>query len=180
MGKADAHERKRHDGKERARPQRMFSTSCHPDRELVAVQIHSALIAQGRLSVLLAFPYGSSGFSGSGADWGRPDAHQTVMTRQGNQRADFVRTLDNDRYYAALSWAKGNQLTTNGAHRYLLTGNTNSQTIEFVAAFSQSVLPAKLPNAPATKTASAKMWKKFSRQAPMKRSFAMRSLGELK
>ena len=132
------------------------STSCHPDREQVAVQIHSALIAQGRLSVLLAFPYGAGGFSGSGADWGRPNAHQTIMTRHGDRRADFVRTLDNDRYYAALSWAKGNQLMTNGVHRYLLTGNTNSQAIEFVAAFSQSPLPAKLADA-----ASTKMWENF-------------------
>jgi len=137
------------------------STSCHPDRDMVAAQIHSPLIAQGRLSVLLAFPYGAGGFNGSGADWGRPEAHQTIMTREGGQRANFVRTLDNDRYYAALSWAKGNRLATNGVHRYLLAGNTNSPTIKFVAAFSQSALPAKLPDAEATKAASAKMWKHF-------------------
>ncbi len=137
------------------------STSCHPDREQVAVKIHSPLIVKGRLSVLLTFPYGTSGFNGSGGDWNKPDSHQTVMTLKGDQRADFARTLDDDHYYAALSWIKGNQLVTNGIHRYLLTGNTNSQTIEFITAFSQTVLPAKLPNAASTKTASAKMWKSF-------------------
>lgn len=137
------------------------STSCHPDRELVAVQIHSALIAKGRLSVLLAFPYGSSGFNGNGADWNRPAAHQTVMTLRGDQRADFVRTLDNDHYSAALEWAKGNHLTTDGTHRYLLAGDTNAHSLEFVAAFSQSALPKSLPKPAATRTASAKMWKKF-------------------
>ena len=137
------------------------STTCHPEREQLAVQIHSPLIAKGKLSVLLAFPYGTSGFNGSGGDWGRPQAHQTVMTRTGDLRADFVRTLDNDRYYAALTWANGNQLATNDTHRYLLTGNTNSQTLEFVAAFSQTTLPKKLSNAAATKSASAKGWKLF-------------------
>jgi len=134
-------------------------TCCHPDRELLAVQIHSALIAQGRLSVLLAFPYGSGSFNGNGADWGRPDAHQTVMTQTGDRRADFIRTLDHDRYYAALAWSKGNHLTPDGPHRYLLAGN--GQTIEFIAAFSQSVLPAKLPDATATQKASVAMWKHF-------------------
>ena len=137
------------------------STCCHPDRELVAVQIRSTLIAKGGLSVLLAFPYGSAGFAGNGADWNRPTAHQTVMTLQGDRRADFVRTLDNDRYHVALAWSKENHLAPDGPHRYLLTGNTNAQTIEFVAAFSQSVLPAKLPKASATRVAAAAMWKKF-------------------
>ena len=126
-------------------------TCCHPDRELVAVQIHSVLISEGRLSVLLAFPYGSASFAGNGADWGRPEAHQTVMRQTGDRRADFTRTLDNDRYYAALAWSEGIHLTPDGPHRYLLAGK--AQTIEFVAAFSQSVLPAKLPDATATQKA---------------------------
>ena len=137
------------------------STSCHPERELLAVQIHSALIAKGRLSVLLAFPYGSDAFNGAGADWSRPAAHQTVMTRTGDQRADFVRTLDHDHYDAALAWSKGNHLTPDGPHRYLLAGTAGAQSLEFVAAFSPSVLPKSLPKPAATRTAAAGMWKKF-------------------
>ena len=137
------------------------STSCHPDHEQVAVEIRSALIAQGRLSVLLAFPYGSAGFSGSGADWNRPAAHQTVMTIHGGQRADFARTLDDDHYHAALAWSKGGRLTPDGPHRYLLAGDSETTTIGFVAAFSPAKLPAKLPTPSATRSASAKMWKQF-------------------
>ena len=137
------------------------STCCHPDHEQLAVQVHSALIAKGRLSVRLAFPYGSDSFNGNGADWSKPNAHQTVMTLKGEQRADFARTLDSDHYYAAMQWAKGNRLTPDGSHRYLLAGETNMQTIEFVAAFSQSPLPAKLTKAAATRTAASAMWKKF-------------------
>jgi hypothetical protein len=137
------------------------STCCHPDRELIAVQIHSALVAEGRLSVLLAFPYASTRFDGNGADWGQPAAHQTVMTLQGHQRAHFVRILDNDRYYAALQWSTGNRLAPDGPHRYLLSGDTNAQSIEFVAAFSQTALPKSLPEPAATRKAAAAMWKDF-------------------
>jgi len=136
------------------------STLCHPDREELAVKIQSDLIAKGRLSVRLAFPYGAASFAGNGADWNRPKAHQTVMTLKG-RRADFARTLDDDRYYAAMAWTKGNRLTADGPHRYVLAGDTNVSTIEFVTAFSQSAVPAKLPNVSATKKASAAMWKKF-------------------
>ena len=93
------------------------STCCHPDRELLAVRIQSPLVPAGRLSVLLAFPYGSSAFSGNGADWTKPAAHQTLMTPVGEHRADFARTLDNDRYHAALAWSDGCRLTADGPHR---------------------------------------------------------------
>lgn len=137
------------------------STCCHPDHEQLAVQIHSPLIAQGRLSVLLTFPYGSANFNGNGADWSKPDAHQTVMTLKSDQRADFARTLDNDHYFAALAWSNGNRLATDGPHRYLLAGKDHAQTIELVAAFSLTPLPAKLPEALNTRTAATDRWKKF-------------------
>ena len=137
------------------------STCCHPDRELLAVRIRSPLVAAGRLSVLLAFPYAATGFSGNGADWNQPAAHQTVMTPRGDHRADFARTLDNDRYYAALAWSKENRLASDGPHRHLLLGGPAAQTIEFVAAFSPSPLAADLPGAAATRLAAATMWKEF-------------------
>jgi len=136
------------------------STSCHPQYDLLAVQIHSALVADGRLSVRVSFPYGVM-LPGGSSDWDRPDAHQTVMTPAGDQRADFARTLDNDRYHVSLSWAKGSRLTTDGAHRYLLAGNATNSTLGFVAAFSQAALPAQLPDADATRKAAADMWKNY-------------------
>ena len=137
------------------------STCCHPDRELVAVQIHSALVADGRLSVRLAFPYGSASFNGSGADWNHPEAHQTIMTRSGKYRADFARTLDNDHYFAACQWSNGGSFAPDGPHQYLLSGTSNVQNIEFLAAFSPSTTPGSLPKAGATRTASTAMWKRF-------------------
>ena len=77
-------------------------TCCHPERDQISVTIKSPLLAKGQLAVSLAFPYGSTGFNGNGADWNQPAKHQTVLTQSGNQRADFARTLDADKYHAAL------------------------------------------------------------------------------
>ncbi|MCW3099942.1 MAG: hypothetical protein JWL77_5560 [Chthonomonadaceae bacterium] len=81
------------------------STSCHPTQNQIAVRIESPLIATGQVAVRLAFPYGTAAFNGNGADWSRPNAHQTVLTRRNTHRADFARTLDADHYHAALEWA---------------------------------------------------------------------------
>src|SRR5205085_10052546 len=50
-------------------------TAVHPDLDLLAVQIESSLIADGRLSVRFAFPYGSPAMQA--ADWKQPDRHET-------------------------------------------------------------------------------------------------------
>ena len=82
-------------------------TAGDPRRDAVAVRIESPLIASGRLSVTLDFPYADQ--KGVG-DWSRPEAHRTVMTPHGNNRADFARTVDTATYGAALAWSKGSVL----------------------------------------------------------------------
>ena len=136
-------------------------TSCHPENDQVAVHIESKLIAKGQLSVMLEFPYGATSFCGNGADWNHPDAHQTIMTRNGNHRADFSRTLDSDHYNAALQWSEGSTLNETAPHSWKLSANQHSKTIEFVAAFSPKELPVVLPGASETADASVVGWKKF-------------------
>ena len=136
-------------------------TCCHPERDQISVTIKSPLLAKGQLAVSLAFPYGSTGFNGNGADWNQPAKHQTVLTQSGNQRADFARTLDADKYHAALQWSKDCTLTEAGPHRFLLAAENNKSDIEFVAAFSQTELPKKLPDGTATTKASTAQWEKF-------------------
>ena len=91
-------------------------TCCHPSRDVVAVRIESPLIASGRLAVTVAFPYGSPGRSG--ADWDRPEAHRTMVTRRGHQRVDFARQLDRDRYWAGLAWTGRAVLTEQKPHSF--------------------------------------------------------------
>jgi hypothetical protein len=137
------------------------TTCCHPELDQIAARVESPLVAKGRLSVSVAFPYGSSAFNGNGADWNQPAKHQTVLTRAGKRRADFARTLDADHYYAALQWSKGCALTEAGPHRFLLAADGNTRDLEFVAAFSPAALPAKLPDATETGKASVAAWKEF-------------------
>jgi hypothetical protein len=121
-------------------------TTCHPQDAQLAVSIRSPLIASGRLSVILAFSYASSKFGGDGADWDHPDAHQSVLTRTGNHRADFARTLDNDKYHAALEWSDGESLSEVRAHEFHLSGGASSAYLPNGHNFQmEHVLPLYLP-----------------------------------
>ncbi|MGO8745520.1 MAG: hypothetical protein ACLQNE_05980, partial [Thermoguttaceae bacterium] len=135
-------------------------TSCHPKLNLVAVHISSSLIATGQLAVEMSFPYGTASFQGNGADWGQPAAHRTRMTIQG-RRADFTRTLDADRYHAAMVWTGAATLRETGPHHFLLLGDPHASELEFTAAFAATPLPATLPSASQTAAAAAAMWRDF-------------------
>src|SRR5262249_25936110 len=80
-------------------------TAVHAKRDEVGVRIESPLIASGRLTVRIAFPYASSGFGPEYQDWSRPEAHETKLVRRGEDGADFERTLDATKYNVRMKWS---------------------------------------------------------------------------
>jgi hypothetical protein len=141
-------------------------TCADPQSGALAVRIESPLIASGRLGVSLAFPYAD--FHGNG-DWKRPEAHTTVMTRPGPQRADFARNVDGTTYTAALAWSPGTGLQDAASgqtepHRQqydFLASGTNR--IDMVLAYSPAARAGDLPGMADCFTASSAYWQGFWR-----------------
>lgn len=136
-------------------------TACHPDIAQLAVQITSPLISSGQLCVLLAFPYASTAFGGDGADWNRPDSHQSVLMRTGAHRGDFARTLDTDHYHAAMEWSSDATLSEHGHHEFHLCGGPSSSTLQFTVAFAPSTMPTGLLDFESVVSAAEMMWLDF-------------------
>jgi hypothetical protein len=136
-------------------------TACHPSNDQLAVAIASPLVGSGRVAVLVAFPYASGEFGGDGADWARPHAHETVMERVGNRRANFHRTLDGDSYNAAVSWTGDGSILQTGQHLYHLSGHPGSDSLEFSAAFAPGAVQSELPTPDSVFNAAAGMWAEF-------------------
>ncbi len=138
-------------------------TVCHPDLDLVAVRVISPLLKQRRLAVQLRFPYGTG--STVTADWTRPEAHTTELSRLGTNRAMFARRLDADRYWAAAEWSPNALLTQAGRHKFLVTleraGAGTADALEFVCRFSAKPIPVELPSFEATRAAARRHWEEF-------------------
>jgi hypothetical protein len=134
-------------------------TLCHPARDAVAVRLESPLFAAGRLRVELAFPYGSPG--ATGADWTRPGAHQTQLAQLSPNRAEFARTLDADRHWAALAWTGAASLTEEQQHTFSLTPARGAATLEFVCEFAPQVIGAPALSFAEVKSANAEHWPRF-------------------
>lgn len=133
-------------------------TACHPTLDVVAVRIESPLLAAGRLAVELAFPYGSPGKDG--ADWTKPEAHTTMLTR-GEQRADFARQLDADKYAVRLAWAGACELKAGTAHTFTLQPDRMASALEFVCGFAAAPFTGAFPTLGQVCDAGSQHWKDF-------------------
>jgi len=133
-------------------------TCADPERDAVAVRIESPLVAEGRLSVELSFPYGSP--QSSGADWNQPNAHTTRMTLSCRQ-AEFDRQLDNDHYTVQLTWAGQAALHQEKKHTYGLIPDKQGTALELVCAFAPATIAGEQPAFTDTKGASEAHWPRF-------------------
>jgi len=134
-------------------------TAVHPGRDEVAVRIDSPLIASGRLKVRIAFPYASHSFGPEYQDWTQPDAHTTVMTRQGSAGAEFDRTVDSTRYVVQAKWSPGGSLAETDKHQYLLSGK--GSRMELTAWFAPTKPAAEPDTVAAVEAASRAHWRDY-------------------
>lgn len=135
-------------------------TCCHGQKDQIGVRVESPLIRSGGLKVAIAFPYASNAWNGNGADWSRPNAYSTHLTRVGKTRANFHCVLDATQYYAAMMWQSAN-LSQTRPHHYALAASPHDATLQFVAAFSPEPIGAGIPGFSATRAAAADMWRDF-------------------
>ncbi len=134
-------------------------TAVHPTLDLVAVTIESRLIAEGKLAVRFAFPYGSPEMAA--ADWKQPGRHESNLVRRASGRVEVRRKLDADEYFAAIAWAGNASFDSEGPHTFLLRPSSESERTEFIAAFAARPFDRSLPGAAATFAASAEHWQRF-------------------
>ncbi|UCG47141.1 MAG: hypothetical protein JSU94_16790 [Phycisphaerales bacterium] len=133
-------------------------TACHPERDILAVRVESALFERRRLSVSLRFPYGSVDW-GNAADWSSPDSH-TTGPRIDRNNAVFERILDSDRYYVAVACSEVGRIRAGSRHRYEISP-AEGGLLEAVFAFQPGPISEPLPDFGTVRTAAANRWREF-------------------
>ncbi len=133
-------------------------TACHPDRDLVAVEIESPLVVTGRAGISIAFPNASSDWKET-SDWNHPEQHQTE-TNKWPGRCDFTRTIDAEKYFARVEWSDGGEFSEGAAHHFEILARGCGK-LGIVCAFAPEPVAGPLPATDAVFKISAAHWKKF-------------------
>ncbi|MDO5425282.1 MAG: glycoside hydrolase family 65 [Eubacteriales bacterium] len=129
-------------------------TVCAGRADVLGISVRSKALAERKLSVVLAFPYGSKDITAS--DWEHKEWHSTLATFTGDRMA-ILRTLDKDGYLASLKWETPVWFTREEEHVWNLGGKEDA--LVFTMTFSDKT--PDIMDFPKVKANSAAKWKKF-------------------
>lgn len=113
-------------------------TVCSQKDDTIGIFAESELLGEGKLKILVAFPYSSTDITGS--DWNSEERHKTEALSQGQNVYLFKRTLDKDSYQVKLHGTLDFELEAKGKHAWLLRSLGDSMELAF--SFSRDQEPA--------------------------------------
>ncbi len=80
-------------------------TACHPDLDMIGIDVKSDLIRERRLAVFLAFPYaGQDQMADYVGVYDQPEKHRSTLEERTSHYARISREMDDARYSAILRW----------------------------------------------------------------------------
>jgi protein-glucosylgalactosylhydroxylysine glucosidase len=135
-------------------------TGCHPTIDQVGVRIRSTLLQKRNVDIRFDFPYGSTSWGKSSADWNSPHKHSSEIIFQSDRSATIERTLDTVRYYVNIQWNGAAQLKRVGRHSFLLVISQGNR-FDFTCNFSEKRNTQQLPDASETLNACRLHWQNF-------------------
>jgi hypothetical protein len=144
-----------------------LETICHPQQDILAVQIGSKLISEGRLKISFRFAYGSDQFGKAPEDWTKPNKHTTTMSHSQadgnleNPSVRLTRKFDADSYFVDIAFSPGSEFKEVEPHYFQLSPATSEHTLKFVARFTSKPSDELLPTALETQAALFKHWPDF-------------------
>lgn len=141
--------------------QTVVQTTCHPEQDLIAVNVRSGLLTEERLQITLRFAYGSDQFGKAPEDWSQTNKHQTEILKQEGTRLDLHRQLDDDEYFVSVETSPHAVITPIGPHTFSIAAGPGQDTLEVVVGFAPELMTAELPSVDTTQAASAQHWQQF-------------------
>lgn len=117
----------------------IVKTACHPDLDMIGVNVKSELIQKKRLSVFITFPYADKNQSATYVGvYDQPQKHQSVIRKQTERSACISRKMDDACYSTILQWKSSAYLSSpqkNKPHYFEL--HSNGDELDFTCLFTR-------------------------------------------
>ena len=131
--------------------------SLAPSRDILAFKIKSELIAKGRLSIKISFPYGNHNMTA--ADWSGDQKHSTEIISTGECHVCLRRIMDNTQYFVKIVYHKDAKLNRIGKNSFSITTNINY--MELAVCFSPNEINGIIPSCSDTFSESKTYWQNY-------------------
>jgi hypothetical protein len=133
-------------------------TRVHPGRDMLLVDIRSALINSGRLSVRVSYPGVAQNLNPDPSDWVREERHQTRVLKQGERSLEVERRLDGTLLHSTITVREG-RIYPEGKHRFQVRGAKGRMTL--AVSFDRKSTPAPVIDALADARAVSNFWRDY-------------------
>jgi hypothetical protein len=137
----------------------IVTSAIHPTKDLLAVELESELVRNGKLGVCFKFPYGSPGMSA--ADLAQPAKHQTKIIETAPDRTRLMRSLDSDKYGVAIGWEDKARISQVDQHSLLLKNETDRPRLAFTTYFTRGDFDPQVPTVAETLRSAETHWRHF-------------------
>jgi len=137
----------------------IVTSTIHPTKDLLAVDLESELFRNGKLGVCFKFPYGSPGMSA--ADWTQPTKHQTKIIETAPDRIRLMRSLDSNKYGVAIRWEEKARISQVDHHSLILKSETDRARLSFTAYFTRGDFDPNQPSVAETLRTAETHWRRF-------------------
>lgn len=133
------------------------------DSDTIGVKIESSLLSNGSIGVFFDFPLPTRNkFDAPFVGVFNATANHTTAMTAGQRNASIRHDMDDTTYFASIAWNEEASISgpVNDTHRYLLTPNGESDTLEFSVTYSP-VPASDVPSVSDIQTSSTSWWEEY-------------------
>lgn len=141
----------------------IVETMCHPDKDIIGVNITSELFETDQISIFIDFPYAEKDeMSKYVGTYTQPLAHQSGLKKKWSTSALISRTMNDMQYYAFLQWEQNAvfQRESETLHRFYLQPQ-KGRRFSFTCSFALQKEEDKIPQVEDIRQASVESWKDY-------------------
>jgi hypothetical protein len=114
-----------------------LQTVCHPERDLIGIQVQSERIKKGLAGISLKFPYPTGNFFDNPTNWNQPEKHHSEIIQQDANNAVFIHSIDTATYFVKINWSGKAELLEKESHYFVLMPDTENSQISVSVEFSE-------------------------------------------
>jgi hypothetical protein len=114
-----------------------LQTVCHPERDLIGIQVQSERIKKGLAGISLKFPYPTGNFFDNPTNWNQAVNHHSEIIQQDANNAVFMHSIDTTTYFVKINWSGKAELLEKQPHYFVLMPDTENSQISVSVEFSE-------------------------------------------
>ncbi len=115
-----------------------MKTCCHPERDLIGIQLKSERIKKGLMGIRFKFPIPTGNFADGGADFKNQEKHSTGIFQQDSSSAVLIHKIDTTIYFIKINWFGKAALTEKEPHYFVLIPGSENSDFSVSVEFSEN------------------------------------------